>query len=424
MSADRSLQCYSDHWRNTEKKRLLSISNHTCFPVAAGGHQRIFNLNHELLKSDFSVLQLSQAVRKSEMLKLRSIGFDIAEDFFELHHFRPFFQAANVALERKHLPPLNFLRFSGAAWQHPLIKRHAAIADAIVVEHPWLFPKQLATCCHGTPVIQNSHNIEYDLFDQLLDTPALRKYLPEIFAGEQFAFHSATASLVCSEQDRQRAIELYGVDEHKVHVIPNGVTVPPLRLPDRARQRELRETYGIRERPTLLFVGSAHPPNVTGLGKLLDLLGEIADDELQLLVLGDVAASLPQHAGDWVIPVGRVDALEDWFHMADIAVNPIMEGAGTNVKMLDYMAQSMAIISTPVGARGLDLRASVDAEIVAIEHFPETIRALLADPQRRARIAEQAWNSAQQRFSWQPIAASMAAILDQLIATKQATGEW
>ena len=414
MTGNRTLQRYSEHWRDTDKKKLLSISNHTCFPVAAGGHQRIFNLNNELLNSGFAVLQLSEAVRKNEIFKLRSVGFDIAEDFFELHHFRPFFQAANVALERKHLPPMNFCRFSKAAWRHPLIRKHAALADIIVIEHPWLFPRDPPRCCIGTPMVQNAHNIEYDLFDQLLDTPAQRKYLPAIFAAEQHAFRSASASLVCSDLDRQRAINLYDIDEHKIHVIANGVTVPPLRLPDHQRQQQLREKYAIRNLPTLLFVGSAHPPNITGMHKLLALLGDIADDELQLLVIGNVAASLPRDAPPWVLPVGRVDALEDWFHMADIAVNPVMEGAGTNVKMLDYMAQSMAIVSTPIGARGLDLRAGVDAEIVTIEQFPETIRSLLANPQRRGDIAKQAWNSAQQRFSWQPIAASMADILDRL----------
>jgi len=415
VPGSRNFKAYSEYWRNTERKRILSVSNHTCFPVTAGGHQRIFNINNELLSFGFSILQFSEAVRKSEMAKLRSLDFDIAPDFFELHHFSAFFQAANVSLERKHLPPLYFSRHSGLAWSNRRLKRHLPSADILIVEHPWLFPGPTTGIGAHIPVVQNSHNIEYDLFDQMLDTRRLRRHLPEIFAAEKLAFESASANLVCSELDRQRAIELYDADENNIHVIPNGVTVPARRQVDRTAQSRLRKQHGIRDIPTLLFVGSAHPPNVAGMRKLLSLFDKPAKENFQLLVLGDAASSLPSALGDWVVAVGRVEALDDYFLMADVALNPVMEGGGTNIKMLDYMAQTMPIISTPIGARGLGMTAGVDAEIVEIDAFPATIRALLADHERQRELADKAWTLAHQQFSWQPIAAKMAGILDQLI---------
>ena len=415
----RNFRAYSEYWRNTERKKILSISNHTCFPVTAGGHQRIFNINSELMNFGFSILQFSEAVRKGEMTKLRSLDFDIAADFFELHHFRPFFQAANVSLERKHLPPLFFSRYSGRAWSNRRLKRHIPEADILIVEHPWLFPAPRTETGTGVgnriPVVQNSHNIEYDLFDQMLDTRQLRRHLGEIFAAEKRAFESASANLVCSELDRQRAIELYGIDESNIHVIPNGVTVPARRQVDGSAQSRLRRQHGIRDISTLLFVGSAHPPNVAGMRKLLSLFDNSAQQDFQLLVLGDAASSLPPALADWVVPIGRVESLDDYFQMADIALNPVLEGGGTNIKMLDYMAQSMPIISTPMGARGLGMTAGVEAEIVEIDAFPVAIRALIANQERQIELAAAAWALAQQRFSWQPIAARMAAILDPLI---------
>jgi len=416
----RSFKAYSEYWRNTERKRILSVSNHTCFPVSAGGHQRIFNINSELMRFGFSILQFSEAVRKSEMTKLRSLGFDIAADFFELHHFIPFFQAANVSLERKHLPPLFFSRHSERAWSNHRLKRHIPAADILIIEHPWLFPAPETGVGNRIPVVQNSHNIEYDLFDQMLDTRRLRRHLTEIFAAEKRAFQSASANLVCSELDRQRAIELYDADENNIHVIPNGVTVPARRQLDRSGQSRLRKQHGIRDIPTLLFVGSAHPPNVAGMRKLLSLFDNSAQQDFQLLVLGDAASSLPPALADWVVPIGRVEALDDWFQMADIALNPVLEGGGTNIKMLDYMAQSTPIISTPMGARGLGMTAGVEAEIVEIQAFPATIRALLPDHERQRELAERAWALAQQQFSWHPIAARMAGILDHLIQPSDA----
>jgi glycosyltransferase involved in cell wall biosynthesis len=155
--------------------------------------------------------------------------------------------------------------------------------------------------------------------------------------------------------------------------------------------------------------------------KLLSLFGDTAKHTFQLLVVGDAASSLPPGSDDWVVPVGRVDALDDYFQMADIAINPVMEGGGTNIKMLDYMGQTMPIVSTPIGARGLHLTAGVEAEIVEIDVFPDAIRALIAAPERQSELAKHAWKLAQLRFSWQPIAAKMAGILDQLIQPSNAT---
>ena len=39
----------------------------------------------------------------------------------------------------------------------------------------------------------------------------------------------------------------------------------------------------------------------------------------------------------------------------DLAINPVTTGSGTNLKMLDYMAAGVPVLSTPHGARGLGL---------------------------------------------------------------------
>ena len=46
---------------------------------------------------------------------------------------------------------------------------------------------------------------------------------------------------------------------------------------------------------------------------------------------------------------------ELYLSITDIAINPMMTGSGTNLKMLDYMANGIPVISTEVGARGLDI---------------------------------------------------------------------
>ena len=65
-----------------------------------------------------------------------------------------------------------------------------------------------------------------------------------------------------------------------------------------------------------------------------------------------------------------------------VAPNPLFSGAGTNLKMLDYMAAGAPIVASPVGARGLDLEHGIDTYIIDTGAFTPTIRSVLAGSAR------------------------------------------
>jgi glycosyltransferase involved in cell wall biosynthesis len=56
---------------------------------------------------------------------------------------------------------------------------------------------------------------------------------------------------------------------------------------------------------------------------------------------------------DGFTATGRIDRVEPYFAAADAALNPMSSGAGTNVKMCEFIAMRLPIVSTPFGARGL-----------------------------------------------------------------------
>jgi glycosyltransferase involved in cell wall biosynthesis len=53
---------------------------------------------------------------------------------------------------------------------------------------------------------------------------------------------------------------------------------------------------------------------------------------------------------------GILEEDEKWelYKVVDYAINPMFSGAGTNVKMFEYMAAGLPIISTPFGVRGIN----------------------------------------------------------------------
>ena len=58
--------------------------------------------------------------------------------------------------------------------------------------------------------------------------------------------------------------------------------------------------------------------------------------------------------------------------IADVALNPMLSGSGTNLKMLDYMAAGVCVLSTKTGARGLEIPNNL-IKIAKVEEFVDFI---------------------------------------------------
>lgn len=91
--------------------------------------------------------------------------------------------------------------------------------------------------------------------------------------------------------------------------------------------------------------------------------------------------------------------------LADVALNPMTSGTGTNLKMLDYFAAGIPVISTPFGVRGLGVEDQKHCLLAEIEDFPKTILQLKyeRDDLISARV-ENAREYVQQKFDWAIIA--------------------
>ncbi len=91
--------------------------------------------------------------------------------------------------------------------------------------------------------------------------------------------------------------------------------------------------------------------------------------------------------------------------VVDIALNPMISGSGTNLKMLDYLAAGIPVLSTPFGARGLGLKHEEHCLLAELEAFPQQIQRLMneTDVIKQNRI-ERARKEVEQRFDWKVIA--------------------
>jgi glycosyltransferase involved in cell wall biosynthesis len=102
---------------------------------------------------------------------------------------------------------------------------------------------------------------------------------------------------------------------------------------------------------------------------------------------------------------GFVEDLRPLYARAAMVVAPLAVSAGTNIKVLEAMACGKAIVSTPAGSAGLDLRHRREAFLVSgWPAFADGVSELLANADLRAALGARARLCAETRFSWTSIA--------------------
>ncbi len=216
-------------------------------------------------------------------------------------------------------------------------------------------------------------------------------------AGRVVAVSSADALQICS---------LFGV-EH-VTAIPTGVDVdffaPPL-TPPRAAD--------------LVFVGSMDwLPNVDGVAyfieKILPLVRRHKPD-CTVAIAGrmppeKLVRMSQQDPG--IIVTGTVPDVRPYLWGSSVSIVPLRIGGGTRLKIYESMAAGVPVVSTTVGAEGLDIDPPRNILVADDpERFAAACLCLLGDAGERARMAAEAREMVRARYSWEQVSRCFDAIL-------------
>ena len=234
-------------------------------------------------------------------------------------------------------------------------------ADIIILEHPYLV-NVLDFKKVNKKIIYHAIDIE------VLQKEKLYENFPELLcnvkAAEAKACNYADAIFTVSEEEKKVLKELYlePTKGKEILVVPNSIDTEMVPFISRPEHLKAKEKYGLlSEKIICLFVGSWHPPNLEGLEYIGNRLAP-KNADIQYFVVGSVKDFFydkyhPNHKfPENVHLFGILEEDEKWelYKVVDYAINPMFSGAGTNVKMFEYMAAGLPIISTPFGVRGIN----------------------------------------------------------------------
>lgn len=105
---------------------------------------------------------------------------------------------------------------------------------------------------------------------------------------------------------------------------------------------------------------------------------------------------------DNIIVTGEVDALSEYLRPFDtIFVAPLISGGGIKRKIIEAMMYGCAVLTTSVGAEGLEIENGISAIIAEPHEFPGKLLELITDHKRRIEIASAGRRHIERRFGYE-----------------------
>lgn len=187
---------------------------------------------------------------------------------------------------------------------------------------------------------------------------------------------------VCSEVDRQRLLSRSY--RASIVIVPNSYPcMQPLPL------------RSIGKVAKLLFVGTmSYPPNEDAIlyfcEEIYPHIRKGYRGGIRLTIVGRrPSAKVTALAEDASIVVtGGVDLVEPYYEEADLVVVPIRYGGGTRIKILEALSFGRPVVSTTIGAEGLELTQGRDLEIAdEAKEFARISIELLENEDARFQLA-------------------------------------
>jgi len=273
------------------------------------------------------------------------------------------------------------------------------------------FPLNLAI-----PTVLFQHNVESVLWRRRakFEKKILHRWIAKVESAKMSAFEPAQVKrfhhvFAVSEDDRHAMSTM--VDPQRITVIPTGVDVGTYRYDPDVRAKDA----------LVVFTGSMDwAPNIDAVEYFCEqiwprvlrqipnarfrIVGRSPDKRVRALACTSVEVT------------GSVPSVLDHLKDATVVVVPLRAGSGTRIKIYEGMAMGKAIVSTTIGAEGLEVRHGHDLILAdEPESFAKNVVMLVKNERARQAIEARAAETAQ-RHDWSYVTKSLVNALYALLA--------
>jgi polysaccharide biosynthesis protein PslH len=251
------------------------------------------------------------------------------------------------------------------------------------------------------PVLLVEHNIECLLNLQRFKLATIQQdksyYWQEYvytLKWERTFWKRATKCVTLTTEDESNMRQL---EPHiDIRTIPNGIDHRKM-IYEAASSNICKNSIVSAKCPSILFVGNfLYEPNIDAALYFSQLIFPLILKDVPNAKLHLVGNAPPPEVSSLTLNKqikvsGYVDSLTNFYKDADVVVCPLRIGGGVKVKVLEALNAGKAIVSTSIGAQGLNLSTYPSLTVAdEVADFAEKVVRFLLDPQKRYRQEQQA----------------------------------
>jgi len=381
---------------------ILVVSSEDLTKPSGGASNRAYHLAKALKKVGNTVIVLQSKKPANRQ--------DYSDDF-EIHTY----------LQRIGKRELYFFNDINPFFVHAIAKlvkqRHI---DIIQVEQPWGVIAAYAVsrlARKEQKVVYNSQNVQATVQNELARSSKTEEgsgFLEVIIAHllaintqiiEGLAARLSDIVLCVSSIDKRAFMNMYGIDSDKITLVPNGTSLQ--KAQSASRNKEL---FGLdRSKLAIVFHGTyMYAPNREAIRCIRNSVAPYFkrhSAEVEFVVAGN---EVPRCEFDNVRCLGFVDDIYTLLKSSDIAIVPLKSGGGTRLKILDYFAAGLPVVTTEKGIEGIEASDQVQALIVnKTGDFIRALMYLIDDAKERERISANAFKLVKSLYDWDVIGESL-----------------
>jgi glycosyltransferase involved in cell wall biosynthesis len=364
---------------------ILIITPFPLLPLSHGGRARTYGLATALARAGANVHVLFPWIPGLPRADFQRAGV----------HCHPHTWLANVSpaiLGDRLVPPIVSLSCQPLGLGPRQRLRRLGQFDVVQFEF-CAYPRWMEALRGSAKIVYSSHNVERDLaaaqkWPWLVGGAAMRR----LARLESLSIRAADLVLVCNQADRERQAELYG-KANQTEVIRHGFDEAQMGIAGNQERWQARLSFGFAPGDVvLLFVGGrAHHNREAARFLERDLMPRLGA-AARLLLVGECCRER-ERSNSRVRRLGYIEDLRPVYAAADIAVNPVTYGSGASMKVMEYLAVGLPVVSTAAGMRGYEhLRDRIHT--AGLANFADAIRAVQRTPRVPVpELHELTWNA-------------------------------
>ncbi|HLB93190.1 MAG TPA: glycosyltransferase family 4 protein [Terriglobales bacterium] len=272
------------------------------------------------------------------------------------------------------------------------------------------------------PSVLFQHNVESEIWRRHAETavnPA-KKVLYRMEFRKMLRYEQSRVRKfqhVIAVSDNDRSLMMKWVDADRITVVPTGVDLAQYAPGPEASKADAQLA------PLITFIGAMDwEPNVDGVEYFCSEIWPGIKAEVPEARFRIVGRNPVRRVEKWVSEsievTGRVPSVIEHLRESAVVIVPLRIGGGTRLKIYEAMAAGKAVVSTTVGAEGLDVHHGRDIILADdARAFSQAVIMLLRDRDLRGRY-EKAAAETTARYDWAAIGQRFSEVL-QLVAEKK-----